>query len=192
MAGILEAFVLLFGVIDPLASLAAFLSLTKKADERERIRIALKAVGVAAAVFFIFAIAGQPILDLLGVGIPSFRAAGGIVLILLGIQMSMGIAFPKEKDEVHEVAVVIGTPMISGPATISATVMLAGENGVPATAIAGAAVLLITLAMLAFSGTLTKIIGRGGLKVASSLMGIIMMAWGLQFFINGINSLGTG
>jgi multiple antibiotic resistance protein len=63
MAGFLEAFVLLLGIIDPLVSLVAFLSLTKGMEKEERTKIAVKAVMVAAVVFFIFAIGGGPILD---------------------------------------------------------------------------------------------------------------------------------
>jgi multiple antibiotic resistance protein len=187
MSNVLEAFVLLFGVIDPLASFAAFLSLTKRMADKERLMVALKSVAIAAAVFFIFVVGGLPILDFLGVGIPSFRAAGGVILILLGIQMSMGITFPKEKDEVSEVAVVIGTPLISGPATISATVLLVSEQGMIPTAIAGAGVLLIILIMLAFSGWFSKIVGRGALQVMSTMMGIVSMAWGIQFLLAGVS-----
>ncbi|MCI0504201.1 MarC family protein [Candidatus Micrarchaeota archaeon] len=188
MAGLFEAFILLLGIIDPIASLAAFLSLTSKMDDRERLRIAHKAVLVAALVFFIFAIGGQSILSLLGVDIEAFRAAGGIILILLGIQMGLGISFPKEKEEVSEVAVVIGTPMICGPATITTTIILTGDVGIPTTALAGGTVLIITLGVLALSRFLTKIVGRGGLQILSTMMGIITMAWGIQYLLTGLNA----
>ena len=61
------------------------------------------------------------------------------MLILLGIQMSLGITFPKEKDDMSEVAVVIGTPMITGPATISAAIILGASDGVITTVVAGSA-----------------------------------------------------
>jgi len=187
MAGLLEAFVLLLGIIDPLASLAAFLSLTSKMDDKEKLRIAQKAVLVAAVVFFIFAIGGQSILTLLGVDIEAFRAAGGIILILLGIQMGLGISFPKDKEEVSEVAVVIGTPMICGPATITTAIILTGDVGIATTAIAGGMVLVITLGVLVLSKFLTKIVGRGGLQIMSTMMGIITMAWGIQYLLTGLN-----
>jgi multiple antibiotic resistance protein len=187
MAGLLEAFVLLLGIIDPLASLGAFLSLTSKMDDKEKLRIAQKAVLVAAAVFFIFAIGGQSILTMLGVDIEAFRAAGGIILILLGIQMGLGISFPKEKEEVSEVAVVIGTPMICGPATITTAIILTGDAGIATTAIAGGMVLIITLGVLVLSKFLTKIVGRGGLQIMSTMMGIITMAWGIQYLLTGLN-----
>jgi multiple antibiotic resistance protein len=188
MAGFLEAFVLLLGIIDPLVSLVAFLSLTKGMEKEERTKIAVKAVMVAAVVFFIFAIGGGPILDVLGVRIESFKAAGGITLILLGIQMSTGISFPKEKEDVSDVAVVIGTPMITGPATIATAIILSDSYGIITTAVAGAAALAITLLALMFASRIDKLIGRSGVRIMSTMMGIITIAWGLQFLLTGINA----
>jgi len=188
MNGPIEAFVLLLGIIDPLASLAAFLSLTKNMDEREKHRIALKAVFVAALVFYLFVLGGQSILTLLGVNIEAFRAAGGIILILLGIQMGLGISFPKDKEEISEVAVVIGTPFITGPATITTTILLSSDLGPLFTGIAGGLALLITLCVLMFSTYLTKIVGRSGLQIMSTMMGIITMAWGIQFLLSGLGA----
>src|SRR5208283_3595013 len=137
---------------------------------------------------FIFAIGGGPILGILGVQMDSFKAAGGIVLILLGIQMSLGITFPKEKDDMNEVAVVIGTPMITGPATISAAIILGASDGVMTTVVAGSAALLVTLLALVFARHLDKIFGTSGIRIMSTMMGIITMAWGLQFLLIGISS----
>ncbi len=186
MAGFLESFILLLGIIDPLASLAAFLSLTKGMQDREKTRIALKAVAVAAAVFFIFAIGGQEVMQVLGVSIGSFKAAGGIILILLGVQMSLGISFPKEREEVSEIAVVIGTPFISGPATITTAIILSKENGIPLTMIAGAIALLITLLTLVFASALHRHLGRAGVQILSTMMGVVTIAWGLQFALSGL------
>jgi len=190
MAGFLESFVLLLGIIDPVVSLAALLSLTKKVGEAEKRRIALKAVLVAAIVFFLFALTGHAMLTVLGVDINAFRAAGGIMLILLGVQMGLGISLPKDKEEISEVAVVIGTPLISGPATITTTIILSSEQGVLMTSIAGAAALLVTLAVLLSSSFVEKHIGRSGLQILSTMMGIITMAWGIQFLLSGINAFG--
>src|SRR5512135_92352 len=177
MASLVESFILLLGIIDPLTSLAAFLSLTKGMDDGEKRRIALKGVGVAAIVFFVFAIGGESVMQVLGVSIDSFKAAGGIILILLGVQMSLGISFPKEKEEVSEIAVVIGTPLISGPATITTAIILAKESGLATTAIAGAAALFVTFLALIFAGTLNRLVGRAGVQIMSTMMGVVTIAW---------------
>lgn len=188
MTGLLEAFILLLGIIDPLTSLAAFLSLTKNMNEGEKRTVALKGVLVAAIVFFIFAIGGNGVLSLLGVSMESFKAAGGIILILLGIQMALGISFPKEKEEVSDIAVVIATPLITGPATITTAIILSSEAGLATTAIAGGAALLVTLIILIFSSIPERILKRGGMQIMATMIGIVTIAWGLQFLLSGINS----
>ena len=187
MASLVESFILLLGIIDPLTSLAAFMSLTKGMKDSEKPKVALKAVMVAAAVFFIFALSGEGIMAALGVSLESFKAAGGIILVLLGVQMSLGITFPKDKEEISEIAVVIGTPLISGPATITTAIILAKESGVPITLIAGGAALFVTFLALIFAGTLNRIVGRAGVQIMSTMMGVVTIAWGLQFVLSGIS-----
>ncbi len=188
MAGFLEAFVLLLGIMDPLISLVAFLSFTKEMNADEKRKTALKAVTVAALVFFIFAIGGGPVLGIMGVSIESFKAAGGITLIILGIQMSLGIMFPKEKEDMSDLAVVIGTPMITGPATISTAIILSDSIGTFTTIVAGAVALLVTLLVLVFSRHVERFAGRSGVRIMSTMMGIITIAWGLQFLLTGIEA----
>ncbi|MBU0590613.1 MarC family protein [Candidatus Micrarchaeota archaeon] len=190
MASLIEAFILLLGIIDPPASFGAFMSFTKKMNEKKKRRIALKSVFVASLVFFVFAIFGGNLLDLLGVNIESFRAAGGIILVLLGIQMSLGLSLPKEKNGVHEVAVIIGTPLITGPATITTAILLVKESGLITTLIAGTGALLITMTALLLSTYLSRIIGVIGIRILSTIMGIITIAWGLQFILTGITNFG--
>lgn len=193
---VLQAFILLVVIMDPVLSLVAFLSLTKSKKPAEKTAIAIKGTTVAAIVFLLFAFGGGYILQLLAVSMDGFKAAGGIVLILLGIQLSLGIAFPKEKDEeddgISSLAVVIGTPLISGPATITTTILLVNEFGLIVTLLAGVASLIVILLTLIGSQFINKIIGRGGLKVLSTMMGIVTLAWGVEFLMAGINALGAG
>jgi len=86
--------------------------------------------------------------------------------------------------------VVIGTPMICGPATISATIILAGDAGILITSLAGAVVLIITMMILGVADRLEKRFGRGGLQILSTMMGIITMAWGIQFLLTGLSAFG--
>ena len=192
---ILQAFILLVVIMDPVLSMVAFLSLTKSKKPGERTAIAIKGTTVAAIVFLLFAFGGSYILQLLAVSMDGFKAAGGIVLILMGIQLSLGIAFPKEKDEdddgISSLAVVIGTPLISGPATITTTILLVNQFGLLITLIAGIASLALILISLLGSQFINKIIGRGGLKVLSTMMGIVTLAWGVEFLMSGIAGLGA-
>ena len=188
---LLEAFILVLGIMDPLMSLTAFLSLTRKLDEKKKRAIALKGVLVAATVFFIFAVGGQNIMSILGISLPSFKAAGGILLILLGLQMALGLKFPKEKEELSEISVVIGTPLITGPATITTAMILAKDTGLVVTSIAGASALFVTLLVLVFGSYITRLLGKSGVQVMSTMMGVVTIAWGLQFLLTGIGSFSS-
>ena len=188
MIALPEAFILILGIITPTTSLSAFLSMTKDSNDREKHSIAIKAVVVAAVVFLIFLLGGDVILGALGVTLNSFRAAGGIVLLLLGIQMTLGISLGKEKKETKEtgIAVVIGTPFITGPATITTTIILTKELGMIPTFLAGASALFVTFLVLFFSNYINRLIGREGIQMLSTMMGIITMAWGIQFLLGGL------
>lgn len=193
---IVQAFILLLVIMDPVLSLVAFLSLTKGKKPGECTSIAIKGTAVAALVFLLFAFGGNHILELLAVSMDGFKAAGGIVLILMGIQLSMGIAFPKEKDEeddgISSLAVVIGTPLISGPATITTTIILVNDFGLLTTLIAGAGALIVVLISLLASRWISRILGFGGLRVLSTMMGIVTLAWGAQFLFEGARALLLG
>jgi len=187
MQEILQSFILLLVIMDPLVSMSVMLSLIKKNDGDKIRKIAFKAVMVAAIVFFIFAIGGDTALKILGVDLDSFKVAGGIVLTLLGIQMVLGISFKKEeRQDLSEIAVVIGTPIITGPATIATSIILLKEEGVVSTLIAGTAALIVVLLSLLFVRPITNLLGESGMKVLSTMMGIVTIAWGVQFILSGV------
>jgi multiple antibiotic resistance protein len=180
---ILDAFILLLVIIDPVVSITALLSIAKNGTERRQ--IIKKAMIVAAVVFFLFAFGGEAVLAILGVSMNSFRAAGGILLIILGIQLSLGIFFHKQEN-ISESAVVIGTPLISGPATIMTTMILVSDIGLFSTLAAGIPALFVTLVLLLLASRISRLIGRGSLKVLSTMMGIVTIAWGIQFLFMGV------
>ena len=186
MQEILQSFILLLVIMDPLVSMSVMLSLIKKNDGDKIRKIAFKAVMVAAIVFFIFAIGGDTALKILGVDLDSFKVAGGIVLTLLGIQMVLGISFKKEeRQDLSEIAVVIGTPIITGPATIATSIILLKEEGMISTLIAGTAALIVVLLSLLLVRPITNLLGESGMKVLSTMMGIVTIAWGVQFILSG-------
>ena len=187
---IVQAFILLFVIMDPLLSLAAFFSMTKGMKKEECRKIATQAVLVAAIPLFLFIFIGNGILSLLSVSMDSFQVAGGIILILLGVQLALGITWPREKEEEEDkksaIAVVIGTPLITGPAVIATSILLADKFGKETTAIAGIAALLGMWIILWFASFIHDKLGRSGLKVLSTMMGIITIAWGVEFIRQGL------
>jgi len=186
----LQAFVLLLVIMDPLVSMAAFLSMTKSLDRRERDACATKAVLVAAVPLFLFLVLGNFLLEIMKVDIQTFKAAGGLILVLLGIQLSLGVSFKKDESnedphDVSAIATVIGTPLITGPATIAATIMLGNEFGGSVTAVAGAAALAVIWLTLMAGTAVHKYLGHTGIRVLSTMMGLVTIAWGVSFLKAG-------
>ena len=185
----IQAFILLFVIMDPLLSLAAFFSMTKGITKDECKKIAAQAVVVAGIPLFLFIFIGNGILALLSVSMDSFQIAGGIILVILGIQLALGITFQREKEEEKDrsaIAVVIGTPLITGPAVIATSILLADKFGKETTAIAGVAALLLMWLILRFAAFIHDKLGRSGIKVLSTMMGIITIAWGVEFIRQGL------
>jgi len=182
---VIDIFILLLVIMDPVVSLSALLSLSKGNSDRQLKEIALKSTFVALSIFLLFALGGEFVFQALGVDINSFQAAGGIILLILGIEMVMGISFTK-KREVSELAVVIGTPLISGPATIMTTIILAKSVGIVPTIIGGLPALAVILLVLLFALRINRLLGKGGMQLLSTVMGIVTMAWGIQFLVTGI------
>lgn len=185
MLEFLEAFILLLVIMDPVVSLSALITMTGGKDRGEIRRIAVKSILVAAAIFLLFAFGGDAVFTVLGVDINSFRAAGGIILVLLGIRLALGLSFPSEKEDISEVAVVIGTPLISGPAAITTTILLVKDIGLATTLMAGVSSLILILAVLLSAFYINRVAGRSGMKVLSTMMGIVTIAWGIKFLMTG-------
>ncbi|HNT60532.1 MAG TPA: MarC family protein [Candidatus Bilamarchaeaceae archaeon] len=189
MMEFIQAFILLYVIMDPLLSLAAFFSLTRGMPTNECRKIATQAAMVAAVPLFGFIFFGSGLLALLSVSMSSFQVAGGIVLIFLGLQLALGIAFPKDKEDENDksaIAVVIGTPLITGPAVIATSILLADKFGKETTALAGLAALVGMWLVLWFAAFIHDKLGRSGLKVLSTMMGIITIAWGVEFIRTGL------
>jgi len=101
--------------------------------------------------------------------------------------MVLGISFKKEeRQDLSEIAVVIGTPIITGPATIATSIILLKEEGMVSTLIAGTAALIVVLLSLLLVRPITNLLGESGMKVLSTMMGIVTIAWGVQFILSGV------
>ena len=185
----IQAFVLLIVIMDPLVSMVAFLSMTKNLKKDERNSIAWKAALVAAVPLFLSILFGNVLLDLMRVNIDTFKAAGGLILVLLGIQLSLGISFRKDTAAARDlgaIAAVIGTPLITGPATISAAILLTSEMGMVVPAVAGIVALVIIGIVLRLCTRIQPYLGNTGIRILSTMMGLITIAWGMSFIKEGM------
>ena len=197
-----SAFVTFFVVIDPPGCAPIYAGLTKGASAAHRRSMAVRAVLVAAAILLVFALFGEPLLRGLGIELASFRIAGGIMLFLIAADMVFEKRTQRREDraakiaetpEVEDVSVFpMAMPMIAGPGSISATMLLVSRSdGTQATAIvlgALAAVLVLTLAALVAAGPIMRVLGDRTEAVITRLLGVLLAALAVQYVIDGIQT----
>ncbi|HOZ35458.1 MAG TPA: MarC family protein [archaeon] len=187
--------VLFFVIIDPLASFAVFFVNTKNYKKKEKIKIAIMAVAIAAVLSFLVLLFGENLLTIFSTDINSFKIAGGIILLILGINMSLGRSIVEvEKsnaDSVHAIASVIATPLLTGPATITAIIISAADYGKVLTGVAIGIILLLTgisLYLTIIFHHLTEK-AKTTIQIISTMLGLITLAWGVNYILTGVQAI---
>jgi multiple antibiotic resistance protein len=200
-AQLIAALTTLFVVVDPIGLVPIFLSLTRGMDAAERRRIAVQAPLIAFAVLAGAALVGDWLLRQLGIGLPAFRIAGGLLLFAIAFEM----VFERRTDrransdstsgDGHSVAAVpLGVPLIAGPGAITAIILLAGKAAWQPIALAG---LLVTIALVmgacmavfSLASRVERLIGHTGQVVMARLLGVILAALAVQFVADGITAI---
>ncbi len=201
----LTSFTTFFATVGPVEAAVLFATLTPKMSGSERAAIAVRATIIASVLLLIFTLLGQPLLDELGVSIAALQAAGGIVLLLIALDMIFAkptSAFKltqPEDEEAHtkdDIAVFpLAMPLLAGPGAMSAGILLAATaDGNPwsLAMVVGAlaAVMVITLALLLLSHQLNRVIGITAQKVLMRVFGILLSAIAVQAVFNGLEGSG--
>lgn len=201
----LLAFTTLFATISPVDVAALFAALTPGTTPSQRRVMALKGTMIAAAILLVFAIFGNAALASLGIGLPALRTAGGILLLLIAIDMvfarsSGGTSTTDDEAEEaghkNDISVFpLATPLIAGPGTMGAVILLMAQtegDWHKEIAVVGAiiAVLVVTLLMLLMAGRIQKLLGVTGLNVITRVVGVLLAALAVQFIFDGIASSG--
>ena len=186
MEGVLEAFITLFVIMDPIGNLPLIINLTKGMPLKEVKKNIDRAIFVAAVLLFVFLFLGLRIFDFFGINLDSFQIAGGIILLIIGIMYVFGSSLKYVKHHGADLSVPIGTPLLTGPGVITTTVILVKENGTLVTVIAAFLTLLATWLILINSSKLYKILGEHWTNVISRIMGIVLAAIAVKFITNGI------
>ena len=199
--GAANAFVTLFVVVDPIGLAPLFIALTHGMGREERLRVGLRAVGIAAGVLSLFALAGEPLLGAIGISMPAFRIAGGMLLFLTALDMlferrtarrERNSAAPQQEDpSVFPLA----TPLLAGPGAIASVILLMGRyRGDLAGQAMVFAVLFVVLGMVMLSfllaGPLERLLGRVGVLVVTRLLGMLLAALSVQFVLDGLADFG--
>jgi len=186
-----EMFVTLLVITDPPGMVPIFLALTGALPARERNRAAWQAVALAFVVIVIFAVAGQKILDYLQIDLPALQGAGGLLLILVALELLTGKADDPQQQATSNIALVpLGTPLLAGPGAIVATMLEVrkADEAVDYIAISLAivAVMIAVWLVLRFSGTLVRILRPGGIEVLTRIAGLLLAAIAVQLMAGAI------
>lgn len=195
------AFVAFFVILDPPGTAAIFAAMTRNVADSHRRTMAWRASVMASMMLFAFAVGGEWLLAALGITLPAFRVAGGILLFLLAADMvfarqsGLRSTTPMENEEaaVREDITVfpLAFPLIAGPGAMTSVVLMMGAaQGDPWGQVAVLAVLALVMAsllvMLLAAGHILRILGITGAHVISRVLGIILAALALQFVLDGL------
>ena len=195
----------IFFLVDPFAAIPSFLAITSNADAARRRRMARKGALTAFIVLTSFAVAGQLIFKMFGITLPAFEIAGGMILLLIGLDMLEARRSPtqetsgdtEEATAKEDAGIVpLGIPMLAGPGAISSVMVLVGqvpslwnwEMGAILGSIAFTA--LVTYWVLAGAGRVRSVMGETGIRILVRIMGLLLVALAMQYFVNGLTDLG--
>ncbi len=186
-----EVLVTLLVITDPPGTVPIFLALTGTMPARERRRAAWQAVALAAGVITVFSLGGQQILGYLGVDLPALQGAGGILLILVALELLTGKTDDANRQVTSNVALVpIGTPLLAGPGLIVATMLFVrradGLSGYLAIGLGIALVMFIVWLTLRFSGFLVKLLRPAGIEVVTRIAGLLLAAIAVQLIADAV------
>jgi len=195
---LISAFTTMFVILDPPGLVPVFIAATAGISKAHQRVVAIRAVATAAGILVFFAVAGGPILDLLGISLEAFRIAGGVLMFWIAFEM----VFEKRQDrkvetaerivqieDLHGLAVFpLAIPLISGPGAISATVLLASQApNVTALFVFLAMLLVIMATILAgfmLAEPLSAMLGPTGRAVTTRLFGLLLAAMAVQIVVD--------
>jgi len=186
-SGIIYSFAALFIILDPILSVPVFAAMTKGLNPKEIHKQAFIAVAVAGGLMYLFLIFNRMIFDVLGLNMPSFQIAGGILLFLLGIQEALGIEIGHSKEHSKTAAgVVIGTPLLCGPGTITTVMLLSRDYGVLIPFIAITLALFATWLVLYYAEKIQQILGEVVTDIMGKVLGMLVAAIAVKIIASGV------
>lgn len=202
---LITAFVTMIVIIDPLGMTPIFVALTQGMGPARRRAVALRASIAAALILAVFAAFGEAVLGFVGISMPAFRIAGGMLLFLTALDMLFerrtkrreGTAAQAEDDDddgddpsIFPIAI----PLIAGPGSIASVILLTGQRpGLEGLALVlGVTFTVLALVLVLFltAGILERVLGRTGINVITRLLGMLLAALAVQFVLDGLKGVG--
>ena len=194
-----SALITLLVIMDPPGTVPVFLSLTGRKHPSARARAAWQAVLISLLVITMFAVAGQAILAYLGIGIPALQGAGGLLLLLIALDLLTGrdSAQPQAADDVNVALVPLGTPLLAGPGAIAATIVFVreAEGEIGAYLALGAAIVIVHVALflcLRYAGVLIKLLRESGITLLAKIAGLLLAAIAVQLVAESVRGFIAG
>jgi multiple antibiotic resistance protein len=198
---LVKTFVVFFLVIEPISLVPMFAALTRGGESGYRRRMAYKSIAISALIFVFFAIAGDLVLQALGVSVDAFKIAGGLLLFLLAVDMvfarqsGLRSTTVREQDEARyreDISVFpMAFPLIAGPGALATLLLFVVETrGEPLAVISLlgviAIVLALTLVLLLTTTSIMRVMGVTGANVVSRLLGVVLAALAVQYVLDGL------
>ncbi|MFC4004292.1 MarC family protein [Prauserella oleivorans] len=194
-----EAAITLLVIMDPPGTVPVFLSLVGRKPPVARAKAARQAVLVSFLVISLFAVAGQAILAYLGIGIPALQGAGGLLLLLIALDLltGRGGTEPEAAEDVNVALVPLGTPLLAGPGAIAATIVFVRQadgrlGAYLALALAIVVVHVILWACLRYSGVLIRVVRESGITLLAKIAGLLLAAIAVQLVADAVRGFAAG
>jgi multiple antibiotic resistance protein len=199
----ISALVTLLVVVDPVGLAPTFLAVTEGLPDHARNSVALRAALIAGAILIGTALIGDWLLRALGISLPAFRIAGGLLLFAISFEMVFGVRMRREgevaeqavEEHVRNVAAFpLAIPLLAGPGAITATLLLAGRAGRDFLLIGLLLAVVVLVALASFlcfvaAGRIGRLLSLTGNIVLSRLLGVVLAALAVQFVVDGIRAL---
>jgi len=192
-----ETFLTMFVIIDPPGILPIFLAMTSGMPRRPRVRAARQAVMVAFLVIVAFAVFGKALLDYLSVSLPALQASGGLLLLLVALELLTGQdGEPASTEGVNIAFVPLGTPLLAGPGAIVTTMVFVNRVhswGDRLTIGLGLlAVMLVLYVVMRFAGVLHRLLRDSGVTLVSRIAGLLLSAIAVQMVADAVRAFASG
>lgn len=197
---LITAFATLFVVIDPPGLIPLFIALTPGMSAAQRRSIGGRACLVAIGILTLFGLAGEAVLNFIGISMSAFRIAGGILLFLTALDMLFERRTQRRQgqttEHAHDPSVFpLAIPLIAGPGAIASMILLVGQSGPGWAGTLAVHVVMVVVVASAFAlfliaGPLERLLGRVGNLVITRLLGMLLAALSVQFVIDGIKGSG--
>jgi len=189
-ATVLSTAIQLFAIMNPVSAIPIFLSFTSQLEKEERKKIVDTATTIVIALLFVFSLFGVLILDALNVSVASFQLGGGVLLMVLAIDMLSGLSRSKSV-ELDQVAVVpLATPLLVGPGTMTTLIVLSGTHAIINILIGSIVAAAGVYLTLRFSPLLVSLLGKNGIQTVSRIMAVILAAVAAQMIYSALYEWG--